>query len=173
MALGVLAERRSQWGEAAQSYRMAIRVQPHVTGPRSNLAAVLERSPRYEDEARILRREELALLERDISLAPQSAGLQYRLGLSLYLHERTDEAEQALSKACQLEPLVPEFRMGLTLLYEKLQRWEQALAGAEKLVALRPGDPVNVQLFQKLQAIVRATRSSPDAAEKNGKLRED
>jgi Flp pilus assembly protein TadD len=162
MALGVLAERRNQWGEAAESYRTAIRIQPHVTGPRSNLAAVLEHTDRGQDEARRLRRQEMELLRRDVSLAPDSAGLQYRLGLSLYLHQHTTEAEEALKKACDLEPLVPEFRMGLALLYEKLERWDEALACAEKLVDLRPEDPVYNRLLQKYRAVGNAGRAADD-----------
>jgi tetratricopeptide (TPR) repeat protein len=124
----------------------------------------LERTQRDEDEVRQLRREELDLLRRDAALAPQSAALQYRLGLSLYLHRHYDESEKALLAACQQDPLVPEFRMGLTLFYEELQQWDKALASAEKLVALRPDDPTYQQVKAKIERAAqnaRATVSPP------------
>ena len=65
-----------------------------MTGPRTNLAATLERvaqetrSPQAVDfleRAKQLRDQELPLLQRDASLAPTNADVQYRYGLALYL----------------------------------------------------------------------------------------
>ncbi len=103
MELGVLYETMGDMKKAEEAYRTAIRVEPQMTGPRSNLAALLDRlveseqnrpeavqnktkMEQWEQEAATLRRQELDLLARDVSLLPNSAQLQYRYGLSLYLH---------------------------------------------------------------------------------------
>ena len=44
MELGVLYETMGRYDEAEDAYRTAMRVEPRMTGPRSNLAALLDRS---------------------------------------------------------------------------------------------------------------------------------
>ncbi len=63
LALGVLAERQGRSPAAIEAYLTAIRVQPSVTGPRSNLAQLLERQGDLGTATR-LRQEELVLLAR-------------------------------------------------------------------------------------------------------------
>ncbi len=150
VALGVLAEQLQRPHEAMRAYETAIRVQPDVAGPRSNLASLLEQSGRPEP-ARKLRTEELDLLRRDVQLAPDFAGLQYRYGLSLYLNGELEEALQAMEKACQLEPDNVDYRLGLTLLYERLKRWPQALQQVRQLRQRSPGDVSFQQLEQRIQ----------------------
>ena len=87
-----------------------------MTGPRSNLAALLDRLGerempqsaderpsgqvrQWQQEAAQLRREELELLARDARLLPRNAAIQYRYGLSLYLNGEQQAAEQALQAA--------------------------------------------------------------------------
>jgi Flp pilus assembly protein TadD len=53
-------------------------------------------------------------------LAPDSAGLQYRYGLALYLAGDMDQAMQRLNRAAELEPTVPDFRQARDLLKQKL-----------------------------------------------------
>ena len=149
MAMGVLWERQRQFDSAVTAYRTAIHVQPGVTGPRTNLAALLERLGGAEDETLRFRREELELFGRDARLVPQSAALQYRLGFSLYRHKREKEAEAALSRACQLEPNVPEYLLALISFYHKQGRLKEAIPLAEKLCALRPHDPTYRQILEE------------------------
>ena len=104
MALAVLYESMGKLDKAEEAYRMAIRVEPQMTGPRSNLAALLEQviseeMARYQrrltpegvaqkqQEVQRLRRDELQNLARDAKLLPDSAAIQYRYGLALYLHD--------------------------------------------------------------------------------------
>jgi predicted CXXCH cytochrome family protein len=151
LGLGALAESQGELSQAIASYQTAMRVQPHVTGPRTNLAALLERLGRDPAEVQRLRREELDLLVRDAKLVPQSAILQYRVGLSLYLHERENEAEASLRRACALEPNVPEYVTAVTLLLKKQRRWDEAMEWAAALVKLRPHDPTFRQIYQEVR----------------------
>jgi Flp pilus assembly protein TadD len=152
--LAFIYEQTGKWRQAADCYRKAIHVQGDVVGPRSNLAALLDQLGR-EDEAKQLRREELKLLERDVRLLKESgqenAGLLYRLGMSLYLHDRFDEAEQALRRAYELEPDTPQFAAALALFYEKFERWDEAVRYCRRYLELQPHDPQYEQLLRNLE----------------------
>ncbi|MFG0240753.1 MAG: tetratricopeptide repeat protein, partial [Gimesia chilikensis] len=64
---------------------------------------------------------------------------------------REDEAASALEKACELEPQSADFRLMLTLLYEKQQKWEQALDSVKRLIQLQPENPTFRQIQMNLQ----------------------
>ncbi len=99
IALGLLAERQADFRRAEQCYRDAMRVQPLVAGPRSNLANLLSEHLDRPEEAAQLWREELEFVGRDARLAPRNHALQYRLGLNYYLNGQLEEAEEALREA--------------------------------------------------------------------------
>ncbi len=142
VALGILAEQHGRNAAALRHYEDAIRIDPHSSGARNNLAALLEqladehmnRSASTTDEirqskdlaqtlrerARNLRREEWQLLERDVRLLPKDALLQYRVGLSRYLHDDYSGARSAFESAIELDPHVPGYHLALALLFEKL-----------------------------------------------------
>ncbi len=159
LELGVLYEGLGDEGKAEAAYRTAIRVEPQVAGPRSNLAALLERrvsrkrelplssqTQQWQTEVTRLRREELDLLARDVQLLPLSAALQYRYGLSLYLHKQPGAAEAALQKACELDPENGHFLYTLAVFYKDSQRYGEALDCLDRLLLLRPDDPEYRQL---------------------------
>ena len=125
-----------------------------MTGPRSNLAALLDRLGeremppsadgrpseqvrQWQQEAAQLRREELTLLARDARLLPRNAAIQYRYGLSLYLNGEQQAAEQALRAAATLEPDNDQFLYALVLFFDKYERYEEARQTAEQLLQLR------------------------------------
>ncbi|MCA9216071.1 MAG: tetratricopeptide repeat protein [Planctomycetales bacterium] len=162
MSLGILEERFAQAERSQQRlqkaishYRDAIRVQPDVTGPRSNLAGILEQLGQ-QDEVAKLRAEELKLLERDAAIAPDVAMVQYRYGLSLYLNKRMDEAAEVIAKACDLAPDSVEYRYMLTGLLQNLNRFDEAIERTDELIKLQP---TNSQ-FQQLRAQLLQQKSS-------------
>ncbi len=67
-----------------------------------------------------LRSEELPLLGRDASLAPDNADVQYRYGLALYLGGDHQAALKQLQLAAELAPEVETFQTALRLLREKM-----------------------------------------------------
>lgn len=121
--LAILAERQQNLGQAIDHYKTAIRVQPGVRGPRSNLAATYEaiakrmpgtsQAAKADAEIQRLRAEELELYRRDIKLLPDSALLQYQYGLALYLAGEYLEAKAALERAVELDPKSPQYAQGL------------------------------------------------------------
>lgn len=178
MTLGILSESLGATDDARRDYQMAIHVEPGVTGPRTNLAAlfdrmaqeaqqqtvqlsrvdrqqaqhVFEQGMKYATEASRLRRQELDLLARDAKLAPNSGPILYRYGLSLYLHERLEEAETALRQAVELEPNTPDFSLAIALFLQKQGRFAEALPYAQQLLAIRPGDATYRNLYHDLRA---------------------
>lgn len=165
ISLAMLAERQQDVTAAMEHYVDAIRVQPSVAGPRSNLAALLD-SAGKPDEAKRLRQQELPLLARDARLAPQSAGLQYRLGLAMYLAGRLDEVEAPIARAVELEPENTSYALFLALFYERQNQLPQAIEVAQKLVALQPNNPMFAQTLAKfLRQQQAAEQPSNDRAD--------
>ncbi len=131
MGWAILCEARGHMEEAVAAYQTAMRVEPNVTGPRTNLAALLERlaenaSPalaqKYINRASELRSEELPLLERDAALAPDNADLQYRYGLALYLNGDLEAAMKQLQRTVDLAPDVELFRTARDKLKELIEQ---------------------------------------------------
>ena len=156
LSLGILEERmaraersRQRLETAAGHYRNAIRVQPDVTGPRSNLAGLLEEFGNTNDVAR-LRAEELILLERDAGIAPNVAPVQYRYGLALYMNNRFEEAAAVIENACELAPEAVEYRYMLAALLQKLNRYNEALDHTEQLLKTQPRNESFRQLRSQL-----------------------
>ena len=150
LSLALVAESTGNVHLAVQHYQDAIRVQPNVTGPRSNLAALFDRQGQPE-KARELREAELPLIERDARLVPDSAQVQYRLGLSYYLLGRVSECEAPLLRARQLEPSNTDTLLFLALFYQKQEAWVQASEVATELVAAAPDNETFQSILKAIQ----------------------
>lgn len=146
-----------------ESLRTAIRVEPYLSGLRSQLATVLESTGGSPEEIRRLREKEVELLERDAQLLPESSQPDYQRGMLLYLLGRHDQARQALQSACEKEPNLFGNWMALALICEKQRRWQQAAEALQKMQELRPNDPATIGIFQRIQQAVQA--ESAEAAE--------
>ena len=179
MTLGILYEDLNEVSAAIRAYEAAIHVEPRAPGPRTNLAALLDRLVEqssqyggqpaalsearvYRERAKVLRAEELKLLERDAKLAPDNPMVQYRYGLLLYLHGREEEAEQALLRAYELEPMAADFALAIALLYQKQERFGEALEVARKLLEIDSSNPSYPQLLQTLQQQMQAKETLHD-----------
>jgi tetratricopeptide (TPR) repeat protein len=178
LMLGILYENLGDDIRAEQAYRTAIHVEPGVTGPRTNLAAMYDRMAeaaqqqgqqavtqrdrasvdrhaevvvRHRLAAMDLRKEEMKLLKRDALLVPNNADVQYRYAMSAYLNGDEAEAEKSLLRALELEPNTSEFVLMLALLYQKQQRWPESLSYAKRLIELQPNDPSYQKLLQDIR----------------------
>ncbi len=177
LTLGSFYENLGREDDAIRAYETAIRVQPTVTGPRSNLAELFDRKQRsimqraqqlviqrkrpeaeklageaagYAARLAQLRAEELVLMGRDARLAPDNGVIQYRYGFAAYLNGQLEEAEKALRRAVEIEPENPQFLLALTLLLEKLERFEEALKLCGRLLEMQP-TPGNQGLLRRIQ----------------------
>ena len=90
-------------------------------------------------------------MARDASLLPGNAAIQYRYGLALYLNGDKDQAEEALSAACRIEPNNEQFLFALVLFYDKYERFREALEGIDRLLKMRPTDRQYLGLQAELE----------------------
>ncbi|MCA9223592.1 MAG: HEAT repeat domain-containing protein, partial [Planctomycetales bacterium] len=179
MTLGILYEDQGRTDDAIAAYKTAIAVEPQVTGPRTNLAALYERLAsaadeqarnaarqgdeqagiaaaeqgyRYRQLAEPLAEQELENLKRDTLLAPDNAFIHFRYGLSLYRHGRFEQAEAELTKAANLEPNDEQIVYGVMRFHYDRQNWSAARPWAEQLLEVRPQEPAYRQLYEEIKA---------------------
>lgn len=157
--LGWLERQLGNTTQAADELRRAIRMEPYLTGPRTELANMLASSKGDADEIRKLREEEATLLERDASLLPENGDIAYRLGLLRYLLGEYEKAAAALAAACDLAPNNYEFRMALALLDERQYeqsggeaKYQAAKDSLNQLRQMRPNDPRAAAILKRLEA---------------------
>lgn len=178
MALALLHEGRGDRRAAEEAYRTAIELEPRTTGPRTNLAGLMERwaeqleagrqqaaaqgAPnddpevaqaiaRARREAKKLRADELPLLERDARLSPRAVAVQYRYAMALYLSGDEERAEATLRSTLEVDPHSESVLYALTLLYEKQQKWDEAERAARTLVELQPTNGGYAELLQQVR----------------------
>ncbi len=131
MGWAMLCEGRGRYQDAIEAYETAILTEPKMTGPRTNLASMLERvlqqtAPEQRtalmQRVAQLRKEELPLIARDAALASENAGIQYRYGLALYLAGEIDKALEQLQLAVKLAPDVADFQQARDLLLQRINQ---------------------------------------------------
>jgi Flp pilus assembly protein TadD len=175
---GVLRELLGEYDEAERAYRTALRVEPASIGPRTNLAALLDRRREamlsqvqqlvqsrqveaaqellaaagpLDDEAYRLRDAALSLLERDALLIPDEPGILTRLGLTRHLQGWPKEAEHALWTAHRVAPHSLVAMESLAVYWMDTGRPREALPLVLRLRELRPDD----ERFAHLEGEVR------------------
>jgi tetratricopeptide (TPR) repeat protein len=167
LSLGALDLRYGRTRSALEHFQAAIRLEPYMAGPRSELANLLQQHNGEEVEIRQLREKEVELLERDALLVPENAEIQYQLGLLRYLLGDLNAAHVALSAACDRSPLNYEYLMALALLHERryelsseVAQFDAAVATLKKLDDLQPTDPRARQILLRLLATRNARQES-------------
>lgn len=177
MQLGGLQERMGQFNQAAESYRTAIRLQPHLTGPRSSLAYILESKVQslemqlqssggsaaastqienLSNQINELRAKDHELLGIDVKRAaglPGVDALHYRYGMSSYLQDDLSTAEKHLKIAAEMEPERDGYLMGLATFYLQLKKAEQAEEYIGKLLEIDPDHPGYLALKRQLDSL--------------------
>jgi tetratricopeptide (TPR) repeat protein len=167
--LGNLALQLGDSLGAVESLRTAIRIEPYLTGPRTELsqlldqlltdpsqAEVAQKAEATPEEIRRLREEEADLLARDAKLLPADGGVRFMRGRLLYLLDRQDEARQAFIEACELAPNEYDYWLWLALICEKQERWEQSVKALQRMVQLRPDSPDARGIFLRVKQAVEA-----------------
>jgi predicted CXXCH cytochrome family protein len=171
LTLASLDRGRGRIKQAVEHLQAAIDREPYLAGPRGELASLLQEQDGSPADIRRLRREEAELIERDVELAPTNPHIWYQLGLLRYLLAEYDDAEAALSTACERAPQNYDYRMALALLLERRyelsgdrSHLEKAVASLKELHDMRPDDPRAEQILRRLLETSRA-RQAADAGE--------
>jgi tetratricopeptide (TPR) repeat protein len=120
--------------------------------------------------------EQIAALERSVSLDPSSAEAYGRLGVALSIAVRPDEAIPHLEKALRLDPKSPEKWLwfdGMSWAHFAAGRYEKAVEWARQSVRLNPDDELGYRslaasyaqlgrLDEARAAVKEALRIDPD-----------
>jgi len=155
--LASLARELGDSSTAIAELRTAIKLNDYLSGPRAELASLLEESGGEVNEIANLRREERARLERDAKLLPDNADIRYRLGLLEFLLKDLAAADASLAEACRLAPTNYQYHLGYALLLEK--RYvdggdeadrDRAIAALRKLESLNPSDPTAKEILKRM-----------------------
>lgn len=166
------------YDKAEQAYKTAVHVEPNVTGPRTNLAELMDyhgglldkeaqryararnmgkveqlagEIANYRIRAENYRADELPNIARDARLAPNSAPIIYRFAMSLYVNGQLAEAEKQLDRALNLEPRNPQYLLMQGLLQRKLKNFDRALSLISKLLDEVPGNEQYEQLWREIR----------------------
>lgn len=169
LQLSQLARREGKTDKSLEEIRTAIRLEPYLTGPRSELALMLTQTEGSEAEIKQLREEEAELLERDIQLVPGNGEIRYRLGLLRYLLGDLPAAERRLAEATQLEPRNYQFHLGLALLQQARYKmgedkaFDRAVKTLKQLAELSPDRPDAENIFREMLAERQQRTAGPSA----------
>ncbi len=158
--------------KASEAIRAAIRLEPYLTGARSNLALLLDGKPEYAEEVKTLRLGEIALLERDAKMLPENAVNFFRLGSLHYMLDQHQEAIKSLEEACRLDPKAANYHMmALLLWYQKIGDPKKAMQHLIKLEELTPQNPNLLPLRRQLEAMLEQMK--PNEAETDKGVRKN
>ena len=172
IALGQINERMARIGNAESDYRNAIRLSPYTTGPRSNLASLLEQKARYlaqaapspaakkevlrlTTEVRELRKRDHELLGIDVGRVEGLAGtdaLHYRFAMSSWLQDDAETAEKYLLRAFEQNDSVRTYALGLTTFYIEQKEFEKAEKFVDHLLKIDPGHPAHLNLKKQIES---------------------
>ena len=161
--LGGLNQQAGDYKQAEKDYRNAIRVEPNIPGPRTNLALLLDAKQRstpaavqrdkLADEVRRLRKEEHELLKVDIQRAKDLSnthGLHYSYAMSSYLQDEYDETKKHLTIALEQQPENEQYLQAMALFLEKIKEFERADQMIDRLLKIAPDNRSYQQM--KIQA---------------------
>jgi tetratricopeptide (TPR) repeat protein len=166
--------RQGRIDEAIQHLMDAVKLEPYLAGPRSELASLMQEHGGDPAEIKRLRTDEAELVERDSKLAPDNADIFYRLGLLRYTLGDYDKADAAFQQACEKAPRNYEYLMALALLEEKryvqtgdTKYFNAAAESLKKMHDLNKGDVRAQQIFERLLAVWH--ERNPNAKGNGGK----
>ncbi|MEO8499485.1 MAG: tetratricopeptide repeat protein [Vicinamibacteria bacterium] len=175
--LAIVYENTGRREVAEQRYLDALKIDPDFTAARANLAQLYSGLGRNADAERVLvegirrnpglgdlqyalglllaegkrMKEATDALAQAARLLPDRANVHYNYGLALEQMGQSGPAEAALLQAQRLDPKDPAAPYALAVFYAQSGRRSQALKWAERLLALRPGDPQVQRLIRSLQ----------------------
>ncbi len=165
LSLGSIAEQLGRPQQAIPHYETALVVEPATVGARTNLAALLSRQVEenqnlppsirqsLDDKIALLRRQELSLLERDVSLLSEPPPmLVFRYGLALYLDGQVDQAAAQIVRAAELQTNDATFAESAAEIMEKLKRWQEAEYWANEAMRRSGGRSQSQAILKRIQS---------------------
>jgi tetratricopeptide (TPR) repeat protein len=171
LVLASLARQHGRTDEAIKHVESAIKLEPYLSGPRTELASMMQELHGDPAEIRKLRAKEAELVERDSKLAPDNASIFYHLGLLRYTLGEVEKADAAFQTACEKAPRNYEYRMALALLQERRyvvtgddKQFDAAVLSLKKLQEMNPADPRAKQIAERMMSTRNARQSGAKPA---------
>jgi len=155
--LGTFLLEQGRLGDAADEFREAVRLKPHVSDPHNNLGKALLAQGHIPEA--IEEFGEAIRLKEDFSLAHAN------LGLALLQSGRVEEAERHLREAIRLEPGLAEAHDYLAALLLRQRKYFAALDAFREAVRLAPGNfrALNNLAWLLATCPVEMIRNGPEA----------
>ena len=155
IGLGQALQAQSRWGEAAEAYESALRLQPDFPDISSSLGICLQRGGRWAPAA--------AAYRKALAQQPGNAAVMANLGTVLREMRQLPEALDLLRAATELEPLVASHAVNLGIaLYD--QRY---FAAAERVLSQTLArHPHDADAAFNLGNALHALGRSPEAADR-------
>ena len=147
-----LNDRIGNFDQAENDYRNAIKIQPNVSGPRTNLARLLAKRAGLKTKAeqeevsreiKALRLEENKLLAVDVQRAKDlqnTDGLHFSYAMSCYLLDDFEKAKKHIKIALDQQPESQQYLQAVTLLLEKMEEFEAASQYVDRLLKMDPSN---------------------------------
>jgi tetratricopeptide (TPR) repeat protein len=153
--LGLALRKLGREEEAAASFEAALKLDPAFLEPLDQVAGLLAaRGGRWADGAR--------RIEQQIAVVPESAAHSYLLGTYLSRMRDWEGAERAFLKAVQQRPELTAAYVGLSHVYARTRRVDEALGKLDAALALRSNDVASLMM----KALILTGRNrSAEAAE--------
>lgn len=147
--LGLIYDRRQDWGQASESYLKAAELNPEMTDASVGAAAALINA---QDSARAAE-----VLEGALVAHPDNASLQSLMALARYNQGNMAEAAALYEKVRQAMPGNPEPLYYLGMIAVQENRRDDAVALLEEFLSLNPPDPASVETAKNLLAALTKT----------------
>jgi tetratricopeptide (TPR) repeat protein len=141
---GSILHQRGEWAEAADSYRRALALAPHLVEVENNLGNVLLELGRH-DEA-------IACYRRALAIQPEDAEVHVNLGNAQRLLGHGSEAVASCGRAITLNPALPAAHNHLGLALAAVGAFEEAAASYRRALAL---NALHVDALVNLAAVLR------------------
>ena len=180
LSLAALHEWNEDFASAETSYRNAISVQPDFSGPRTNLALLLDgrigqlnrriaagetnltsQIEKLQKSVERYRKEENHLLKFEVERSagiPTAHGLHYRYGLSCYLNGNNEDARKWLESAYTLSPETETYVLALATFYDEIGETQNAIRFAKELLIVAPQNAGYRQLRDSLLAKLESSK---------------
>jgi len=133
-AAGVRAQKQGDFGQAEESYKRALRHDPHNAKVNANLGVLYEKQGRLAPAERHLR--------QAVSVEPNNASVHNNLGAVLYGMGNYDGALIEFNRTLSLDPERLDAYTNKGLIFTRWGRYEDAERAFMQVLALNPDDPL-------------------------------
>ena len=151
-----MAEADGQVERAEAAYRRALDINPDAAVANNNLAMVILRADGDIDEA-------LELARKAAELAPQSANFADTLAQVQMAHKQYADAAAELTRAVELDPDQPKWRVKLAEVFVASGQWDEAGRALDQIDRLPAAADMPQALSRRIEDLRRTIEARAQA----------